>query len=68
MIFRRLQALTLVWFCIRFCEQRVANQLVDIADTLFKFRCRKLAQVGTQIWFQTISIGCDVEPTIEQVE
>ena len=68
MVTHRLQVGTRVGFGITFVGQLEAHQVIDITDTLLKLGRRELAQVSTQIWFQAIAIGGDIETTIEQVQ
>ena len=63
-----LLALALISFGIVVANHLDTDQLIDIADTLFKPGCRKLAQVSAQIRFESIAVGRHVEATIEQIQ
>ena len=60
--------LALFSFGIVFTDHLDTDQLVNVTDSQFKFRRRKLAQVSTQIRFKPIAIGSHVEATIEQIQ
>ncbi len=68
MILCRLQALALTGVAMIIVGYLRANQLVNITDSVLKLGRRKLAQVSTEIRFQSVAIGSDVEATIQQVK